>query len=113
MKPNWRRRRRRPRGTPNMTHWDEAQKADFLHQQRLRTPVANMLLSVRIINTLEAYRILYAGEICQLSYHDLMSMRNFGETTLREVQTALRKIGLSPPKLEAPCATNKCAKAHC
>lgn len=51
----------------------------------LHMPLAELELSVRATNCLESAGIVTVGDICRRSAFDLLCIRNFGETTLREV----------------------------
>lgn len=70
----------------------------------LNTPIAEMPLSVRVVNTFEQYGIIRASDLVRQSYETLMSMENFGEKTMVEVRAAVASLGLpiaqwkKPPK---------------
>lgn len=68
----------------------------------METPIAQLDLNVRIINTLEDNQIIYVKQLVIQTYETLMKMRNFGEATLREVRTSLSTLGLKPPEWKKP-----------
>lgn len=62
--------------------------------RKLRMPVSELELSVRASNCLETAKIRTVGELVQRSEDDLLSVRSFGKTSLREVKAELEKMGL-------------------
>lgn len=76
----------------------------------LNTPIAQMDLSVRIINTLEDNQIIYAYQLIAQTYETLMKLKNFGETTLKEVRASLKRLGLDAPKWDKPKHPTKPAR---
>ncbi|MFM7051203.1 MAG: DNA-directed RNA polymerase subunit alpha [Planctomycetota bacterium] len=62
--------------------------------RKLRMPVGELELSVRASNCLETAKIRTVGELVQKSEDDLLGVRSFGKTSLREVKQELEKIGL-------------------
>jgi DNA-directed RNA polymerase subunit alpha len=63
--------------------------------RKLRMPVGEMDLSVRANNCLEAARIRTVAELVVRTESDLLKVRSFGKTSLREVKRKLEEIGLS------------------
>ncbi|MFH0981399.1 MAG: DNA-directed RNA polymerase subunit alpha [Planctomycetota bacterium] len=63
-------------------------------QTRLERPVSDLELSVRASNCLEAARIRTVGELIQKTEADLLRVRSFGKTSLREVKRKLADWGL-------------------
>jgi len=61
---------------------------------KLNMSVAELELSVRAGNCLEAENIMTVLELVSHSEDQLLELRNFGETTLTEVQQKLRELGL-------------------
>lgn len=100
MFPN-RRYRKRPSG-PDRSAWTPAQKAEAEKADRLATPVAEMALPVRVVNTLENYGVITASDLLAQTYASLMAMQNLGETTLAEIKTAVKALGLKPPNWKKP-----------
>lgn len=63
-------------------------------EAKLNLPIAELNLSVRASNCLESENILTVRELVSRSEDQLLEVRNFGETTLTEVQEKLRAMGL-------------------
>lgn len=61
----------------------------------MEKPIAELDLSVRSSNCLEAERIFTVGDLISRSETDLMGVRNFGKTSLIEIQQKLAELGLS------------------
>jgi DNA-directed RNA polymerase subunit alpha len=57
-------------------------------------PVTELELSVRASNCLETAKIRSVGELVQRTEDELLAVRSFGRTSLREVKSELEKIGL-------------------
>jgi len=64
-------------------------------QQKLNMSIAELDLSVRASNCLEAARINTVGDLVRMTEADLLKVRSFGKTSLREVKRKLADIGLS------------------
>ncbi|NOT01556.1 MAG: DNA-directed RNA polymerase subunit alpha [Phycisphaerales bacterium] len=64
-------------------------------EKTLHKPVADLDLSVRASNCLEAARINTIGELVRKTESDLLRLRSFGKTSLREVRRKLADAGLS------------------
>ncbi len=63
--------------------------------EKLNTPVAELELSVRASNCLESAKIDTIGQLVQMTEADLLKIRSFGKTSLREIKRKLADIGLS------------------
>ncbi len=63
-------------------------------KERLALPISDLDLSVRASNCLEAENIKTIGDLVRLSEADLLAFKNFGKTSLREVDQKLRSVGL-------------------
>ncbi len=63
----------------------------------MTTPVAEMALSVRVINTLEEYDVIIAGDLLAKTYAELMAMKNFGDKTMADVRKAVAAVPLPVP----------------
>lgn len=98
---NRKRRNRGPKG-PNTESWTPEEREARAHAERMETPIAQLDLDVRIINTLEDNQIIYVNQLVIQTYETLMKMRNFGEATLKAVRAALAKLGLKPPEWKKP-----------
>lgn len=55
----------------------------------LMQPISDLDLSVRALNCLEGENIQTIGDLCRRSPDDLMKLRNFGRTTLKEIEKKL------------------------
>jgi DNA-directed RNA polymerase subunit alpha len=63
-------------------------------ESKLNMPVSELRLSVRASNCLEHERIMTVRDLVQRTEDQLLEVRNFGETTLAEVNEKLRELGL-------------------
>ena len=70
----------------------DAQPAE---DERLARPVAELDLSVRASNCLEAESIQTIGDLAGRTEDELLKIKNFGRTSLKEVKARLGEIGLS------------------
>jgi len=62
--------------------------------KKIQTPVAELELSVRANNCLEMAKLETIGDIVKLTEVQLLNLRSFGKTSLREVKRKLADIGL-------------------
>ncbi len=62
--------------------------------RKLRMPVADLELSVRANNCLESARLNTVGELVKQTENDLLKVRSFGRTSLREVKRKLTDLNL-------------------
>ena len=62
---------------------------------RNTTPIAELGLSVRAVNCLESAGLSTVGDLCDQSEQDLLKIRSFGKTTLKEIRRKLEDLGLS------------------
>jgi DNA-directed RNA polymerase subunit alpha len=78
-------------------------------KRKLEMPISGLDLSVRAINCLEGESIRTVGDLVQWKEQDLLKVRNFGKTTLVEVQTKLSdlglRLGMEVPVLEGSAGT--------
>lgn len=77
---------------------EEARKREKYLEElktKLAMPVSELDLSVRASNCLVLENIKSIGEFVQKSEADLLKVRNFGKTSLKEVKKKLADIGLS------------------
>jgi DNA-directed RNA polymerase subunit alpha len=56
--------------------------------------VADLKLSLRASNCLETEGITTLRELVSKTREDLLEVRNFGETTLQEIEEKLAEVGL-------------------
>jgi DNA-directed RNA polymerase subunit alpha len=63
--------------------------------KKLNTPIQELELSVRASNCLEAVKVETVHQLVQMTEADLLKIRSFGKTSLREIKRKLEDIGLS------------------
>ena len=63
--------------------------------EKIKTPIQELELSVRASNCLEAVKVETVGQLAAMTEADLLKIRSFGKTSLREVRRKLADIGLS------------------
>lgn len=97
MKPPDRKYRQPKKTGPDMSNWSPEERAARLHTERMATPVAEIQLPVRVINTLEENDVILVVDLMRQTYETLMKMKNFGEKTMTEVRAAIEALGLTPP----------------
>lgn len=73
----------------------DAASVDEGLKRKLSMPVSELELSVRAGNCLESARIRTVGELVEKDENELLAVRSFGRTSLREVQKKLAELGLS------------------
>lgn len=71
------------------------QEIDSQLQSKLNMSVHEMELSVRSNNCLESAQIETVGQLVRKTEADLLKLRSFGKTSLREVKRKLQDMGLS------------------
>ena len=81
--------------TGNMLYDDVAQRRNDRLTQTLGMPVTNFELSVRSRNCLSKMGIETIGDLTRTSESELLSSKNFGETSLVEIREMLTSKGLS------------------
>ncbi len=63
--------------------------------KKLSMPIQELELSVRAGNCLESEKVETVGELAKMTDADLLKIRSFGKTSLREIKRKLADIGLS------------------
>ncbi|MBY0308728.1 MAG: DNA-directed RNA polymerase subunit alpha [Phycisphaerales bacterium] len=63
--------------------------------RKLNMPIGELDLSVRASNCLESFKIQTVADLVSKSEADLLKIRSFGRTSLREVQKKLTDVGLT------------------
>jgi DNA-directed RNA polymerase subunit alpha len=63
--------------------------------KKLSIPIQELELSVRVSNCLESIKVATVGQLVKKTEADLLNVRSFGKTSLREVKRKLADIGLS------------------
>ncbi len=78
-----------------MFYDEEKEKKKTRKSQILETPISDFELSVRSRNCLKKMKIDTLGDLLNISEAELLSYKNFGETSLREIKTILEPKGLN------------------
>jgi DNA-directed RNA polymerase subunit alpha len=78
----------------DMYYDEEAARDTAKRNALLDTPVTDFELSVRARNCLKKMQIRTLGDLLKISEAELLSYRNFGETTLHEIKAMLSCKGL-------------------
>ena len=73
---------------------DEDEAVDEEIEQKLATPVSELDFSVRAGNCLEMAKIETVGQLASLDEAELLALRSFGKTSLREVRRKLADMGI-------------------
>jgi DNA-directed RNA polymerase subunit alpha len=77
-----------------MLYDEEKEKKKSRKNQILETPISDFELSVRSRNCLKKMNIDTIGDLLNITEAELLSYKNFGETSLREVKTILESKNL-------------------
>ncbi len=77
-----------------MFYDEEKEKKKTRKSQILETPMSDFELSVRSRNCLKKMKIETLGDLLNITETELLSYKNFGETSLREIKTILEPKGL-------------------
>jgi DNA-directed RNA polymerase subunit alpha len=77
-----------------MFYDEEKEKKKDRRMQILETPISDFELSVRSRNCLKKMNIDTIGDLLNISETELLSYKNFGETSLREIKAILESKGL-------------------
>ncbi len=77
-----------------MYYDEEREKKRSRKNQILETPISDFELSVRSRNCLRKMNIRTLGDLLNITEAELLSYKNFGETSLREIKTILESKGL-------------------
>ncbi len=73
----------------------EEQSVDEELARKLSMSIQELELSVRASNCLESVKTETVGELVKMTEADLLKIRSFGKTSLREIRRKLADIGLS------------------
>ena len=73
---------------------DTIEKQVETRNRMLETPISEFELSVRARNCLKKMNIQTLGDLLKLTEAELLSYKNFGETSLQEINALLTKKGL-------------------
>ena len=77
-----------------MFYDEEKEKKKTRKNQILETPISDFELSVRSRNCLKKMNLITLGDLLNISEAELLSYKNFGETSLREIKALLDTKGL-------------------
>ena len=77
-----------------MVYDEEKEKKKIRKTQIIETPISDFELSVRSRNCLKKMDINTLGDLLNISEAELLSYKNFGETSLREIKEILDSRGL-------------------
>ena len=77
-----------------MLYDEEKEKRRSRRIQILETPISDFELSVRSRNCLKKMHIETVGDLLNITEAELLSYKNFGETSLREIKAILASKGL-------------------
>jgi DNA-directed RNA polymerase subunit alpha len=72
-----------------------ARQVDQELEAKLNTPIQELELSVRASNCLESVKVETVRQLVQMTDTDLLKIRSFGKTSLREIKRKLADFGLS------------------
>ena len=64
-------------------------------------PIERLDLSSRTLNCLKRARLDRVGQVLEMSPEDLLTIRNFGQKSLSELQLRLSELGVSPARMGA------------
>jgi len=70
-------------------------KVDEELEAKLNTPIQELELSVRASNCLESAKVETVRQLVSMTDADLLKIRSFGKTSLREIKRKLADFGLS------------------
>ena len=77
-----------------MYYDEEKEKSKDRHARILETPISDFELSVRSRNCFRKMNIFSLGDLMNITESELLSYKNFGETSLREIKAILEAKGL-------------------
>jgi DNA-directed RNA polymerase subunit alpha len=82
------------RAAIHMFYDEEMERKEDRLNQILRTPITDFELSVRARNCLNKMNILTLGDLVKQTEQELLSYKNFGETSLNEIKEILNSKNL-------------------
>ena len=74
---------------------EPVKKVDQELEAKLNTPIQELELSVRASNCLESVKVETVRQLVLMADADLLKIRSFGKTSLREIKRKLADIGLT------------------
>ena len=81
---------------------EQEKKVDEQLAEKLKMPIQELELSVRASNCLEASHIETVGQLVKMTDAQLLKLRSFGKTSLREIVRKLADLGLSLGMTDLP-----------
>jgi DNA-directed RNA polymerase subunit alpha len=78
----------------NMYYDEDMERKEDRLNQILRIPITDFELSVRARNCLNKMNIMTLGDLVRQTEQELLSYKNFGETSLNEIKDILSSKGL-------------------
>jgi DNA-directed RNA polymerase subunit alpha len=84
------------------TEVEQEKKVDEQLAEKLKMPIQELELSVRASNCLEASHIETVGQLVKMTDVQLLKLRSFGKTSLREIVRKLADLGLSLGMTDLP-----------
>ncbi|MHC4862134.1 MAG: DNA-directed RNA polymerase subunit alpha C-terminal domain-containing protein, partial [Planctomycetota bacterium] len=82
------------RASLNMYYDEDLERTEDRRAQILRIPISDFELSVRSRNCLAKMQIETLGDLIKKTEQELLSYKNFGETSLQEIKDILAQKGL-------------------
>jgi DNA-directed RNA polymerase subunit alpha len=73
---------------------EESAPSDTDLKEVLSRPISALGLSVRAANCMKEENIETVGDLCRRGKDDLLTVKNFGKTSLREIEKKLDELGL-------------------
>jgi len=73
---------------------EQEETVDEEMAEKLKMPIQELELSVRAGNCLESVKVETVGELVALNESELLKIRSFGKTSLREIKRKLADLGL-------------------
>ncbi|MGE0144650.1 MAG: DNA-directed RNA polymerase subunit alpha C-terminal domain-containing protein [Planctomycetota bacterium] len=87
----------------SMYYDEDQERREDKKNKVLRTPINDFELSVRSRNCLQKMGVFTLGDLVRKSEQELLSYKNFGETSLEEIKQILRakglRLGMAPEEL--------------
>ncbi len=84
------------------TEIEQEAKVDEQLAEKLKMPIQELELSVRASNCLEAAHVETVGQLVKMTEAQLLKMRSFGKTSLREIIRKLADLGLTLDMTDLP-----------
>jgi DNA-directed RNA polymerase subunit alpha len=85
-----------------MAEVEQGTKVDEQLIEKLKMPIQELELSVRASNCLEASHIETVGQLVKMTEAQLLKLRSFGKTSLREIVRKLEDLGLKLGMTDLP-----------